>query len=51
VDRKFFGDTPSDITLPTGEHAVKIIVGDTDWTRIVQITLGEVHLHAEIVKK
>ena len=32
VDGEFFGNTPSDITLPTGEHVVKITLGDIDWT-------------------
>ena len=48
VDGKFFGNTPSDITLATGEHAVKITVGGKEWTRNVQVTAGEIHLHAEL---
>jgi len=40
VDGEFFGNTPSDITLPTaehGEHVVKITVGDSDWTSILAL--------------
>jgi hypothetical protein len=47
VDGKFFGNTPSDVTLATGEHTVRITVGGKEWTRTVQITTGEIHLHAE----
>jgi hypothetical protein len=42
------GNTPSDVTLVTGEHTVRITVGGKEWTRTVQITTGEIHLHAEI---
>jgi hypothetical protein len=48
VDGKFFGNTPSDISLTTGEHTVKITLGGKEWTRTVQITAGEIHLHAEM---
>ena len=27
VDGKFFGNTPSDITLAVGEHSVKVTLG------------------------
>jgi hypothetical protein len=48
VDGKFVGNTPSDITLPTGEHVVKVTIGGKEWSRSIQITSGEVSLHAEI---
>lgn len=48
VDGKFFGNTPSDLSLTTGEHAVKITVDGKEWTRTVQIITGEIHLHAAI---
>jgi hypothetical protein len=48
VDGKFFGNTPSDITLIVGEHIVKVSVNGTEWSRTIQITSGEVSLHAEL---
>jgi hypothetical protein len=48
VDGKFFGNTPSDITLAAGEHVFKITVGGKEWSRSVQITAGEISLHAEM---
>jgi PEGA domain len=48
VDGKFFGNTPSDISLPLGEHVVKVTFGGKEWTRTVQITGGEIQLRAEI---
>lgn len=48
VDGKFYGNTPSDITLPTGRHAVKMVVGGKEWSRTVQVTAGKISLHAEI---
>jgi hypothetical protein len=48
VDGKFVGNTPSDITIAAGEHAVKITIGGKEWSRSIQITSGEVSLHAEI---
>ncbi len=46
VDGKFFGSTPSDISLASGEHIVKVMLGDKEWTRTVQVTSGEISLHA-----
>jgi len=46
VDGKFFGNTPSDINLASGEHIVR--VGGKEWTRTVQITGGEIQLQAEL---
>jgi hypothetical protein len=48
VDGKFFGNAPSDITLPAGEHVVKVTLGGKEWTRNLQITSGEVQLNAEV---
>jgi hypothetical protein len=50
IDGKFFGNTPSDITLPAGEHVVKITIGDKEWSRAVQITAGgEISVHAQLL--
>ena len=51
VDGKFFGSTPSDITLAAGEHTVKVTAGGKEWSRMVQITAGEIRIHAEIAVK
>jgi hypothetical protein len=51
VDGKFFANTPSDITLAAGEHVVRVAIGGKEWSRTVQITPGEVRLHAEIADK
>lgn len=40
--------TPSDITLPVGEHALKVTIGGKEWSRTLQITAGEINVHAEI---
>jgi hypothetical protein len=48
VDGKFYGNTPSDITLAAGEHVINVAVGGKQWSRTVQITAGEIRLHAEI---
>ena len=50
VDGKFFGNTPSDITLPTGDHVFKITIGGKEWLRSVQITAGDINLHAEMAE-
>jgi hypothetical protein len=49
IDGKFFGNAPSDISLPLGEHVVKVTLGGKDWTRTIQITSGEIRVHAEFV--
>ena len=49
VDGKFFGNTPSDITLTAGEYAFKVTMGGKEWSRSVQITSGEIRIHAEMV--
>lgn len=48
VDGIYFGNTPSDITLPAGEHFVRVTLGGKEWTRTLQITAGEIHVHAEM---
>src|SRR5262249_9421484 len=47
IDGKFYGNAPSDITLPAGEHVVRVTLGGKEWTRTVQITPGEIQLRAE----
>jgi hypothetical protein len=51
VDGKFFGNTPSDITLVAGEHVFKITIGGKEWSRSVQITTGEIRVHADVAEK
>jgi hypothetical protein len=48
VDGKFFGNTPSDITLPVGEHALKITIGGKEWSRTIEITPGEITVRADV---
>jgi hypothetical protein len=48
VDGKFYGTTPSDITLLTGEHLVKVRLGSKEWSRSVEVTAGEISLHADM---
>ena len=48
IDGKFFGSTPSDITVPAGEHAVRVTVGSKEWSRTIEITAGEISVHAEM---
>jgi hypothetical protein len=48
VDGKFVGNTPSDITITAGEHLVRVTSGGKEWSRTIQITSGEISLHAEI---
>jgi len=48
VDGKFVGNTPSDITIAAGEHIVKVTTSGKEWSRSIQITSGEISLHAEI---
>lgn len=47
-DGKFFGNTPADITLATGEHTIKVTLAGREWSRTAQITAGETNIHAEI---
>jgi len=48
VDGKFFGNAPSDLTLSSGEHIVRVVLAGKAWTRTVQVTPGEIQLHAVI---
>jgi hypothetical protein len=48
IDGKFFGNTPSDITLAAGEHTVLVTAGGREWQRVVQVTAGEISVHADI---
>jgi PEGA domain-containing protein len=48
VDEKFVGNTPSDIAIAAGEHVVKVVSGGKEWSRSVQITGGEISLHADM---
>ncbi len=48
IDGKFFGNTPSDVTLAAGAHIVKVTIGGKEWLRSVQITSGEITVHAEM---
>jgi hypothetical protein len=50
IDGKFFGNTPSDITLTLGEHVVKVTLSGKEWSRTVQITAGAIRLHAEMAE-
>lgn len=51
MDGKFYGNTPSDVTIAAGEHVVRVLIGGKEWLRTVQITKGEIRLHAEIADK
>jgi PEGA domain len=46
VDGKFYGNTPSDISLQLGEHTFRIIMPGKEWNRSVQVTGGEITVHA-----
>ena len=52
VDGSFVGNTPSDLQLPEGEHAVAVKkTGFKDWARKLKVTSGSnVHLKAELDK-
>jgi hypothetical protein len=47
VDGRFFGNTPSDITLSAGQHFLKVKIGVKEWSREIHITAGEIHVHAD----
>ena len=51
VDGKFFGNTPSDIILPIGEHIVKITIGGKEWSRSIQINPGEITVNADLTEQ
>jgi len=48
IDGRYFGNTPSQVRLTAGEHTVKVTIGTNQWSRRVQITSGEITVHAEI---
>jgi opacity protein-like surface antigen len=48
VDGKFYGNTPSEIVLYTGEHLVRVALGGKEWSKTVQITPGDIHIHADL---
>jgi PEGA domain len=48
VDNRFYGNTPSDVTLPVGAHTVRVTVGGKEWSRSIEITGGEITVHAQI---
>jgi len=49
VDGKFYGSTPSEIVLYTGEHLVRVVLNGKEWSKTVQITLGDIHIHAYLL--
>jgi len=46
VDGKFHGNTPSDIALPVGEHSLRVVLNGKEWIRTLQITPGDISIHA-----
>jgi len=49
VDGNFVGSTPSVIQVPIGAHQFTIKKkGFSDWTRKMNVTLGSVHLNADL---
>jgi hypothetical protein len=48
VDGKFVGSTPSQIKLKSGEHSVKIAIAGHAWSRLLQVTSGELTVHADL---
>jgi opacity protein-like surface antigen len=48
IDGKFVGNTPSDLRLHAGEHTVKVVVGGREWTRVIQVTSGDIHIDAAV---
>ncbi len=51
IDGKFFGNTPSDITITVGEHVVKVTSGGKEWLRTVQVTAGDIRLNADLAQQ
>ena len=52
IDGVFVGNTPSDVQVPEGEHAIAVKkAGFKDWERKIKVTAGSsVHLNAELEK-
>jgi hypothetical protein len=52
LDGSFVGNTPSDVQVPEGEHAITVKkAGFKDWERKIKVNAGSsVHLNAELEK-
>lgn len=51
VDGGFVGNTPSEVTLPVGDHSVTIKKsGFKPWERRIKVTGGDINLSAELEK-
>lgn len=52
IDGNFVGDTPSDVEVADGEHAVTVKkAGYKDWERKLKVSAGSsVHINAELEK-
>ncbi len=49
VDGAFSGSTPSELNLPSGKHEITVRKqGYTDWTRVMNLSGGQVRLHADL---
>jgi hypothetical protein len=49
VDGAFVGNTPSTVSVAPGSHQIAVKQkGFTDWTRILNVTGGTVHLNAQL---
>jgi hypothetical protein len=51
IDGKFYGNTPSTLLLPTGQHMVRISLHGKDWSRSVEINGGEINIHADFAEE
>jgi hypothetical protein len=50
IDGAFIGNTPSTVPVAPGSHKIAVKKkGFADWTRILNVTGGNVHLNAELV--
>jgi hypothetical protein len=52
LDGSFVGNTPSDVQVPEGEHAITLKkAGFVNWERKMKVSAGSsVHLNAELEK-
>jgi hypothetical protein len=49
IDSAFVGSTPSTVTVAPGSHQIAVKKkGFTDWTKMLTVTGGTVHLNAEL---
>ena len=46
IDGRYYGNTPSDVTLTVGEHTVKMMMGRIEWSRTIEVTVGELNINA-----